>query len=97
LVRTTLSHWYKDQACILCGKPFPQVDSYDHRAAFWYDQKPAFMKPDGQLVEWREVPVETLPQVLATHRPVCWNCLIAETFRRQHPELVVDRPLKQTH
>jgi hypothetical protein len=24
--------------------------------------------------------------------PVCWNCHIAQTFRRVHPELVVVRP-----
>jgi hypothetical protein len=29
--------------------------------------------------------------VLATHRPVCWNCAVAEGFRRAHPELVTDR------
>jgi hypothetical protein len=59
---------------------------------FLYDQKPAFISPEGRIIEWHEVPVETLPQVLATHKPVCWNCLIVETFRRTHPELVVYRP-----
>lgn len=97
LVRTMLSNWYKDKSCVFCGKAFPQVDSYDHRAVFWYEQKPAFVSPEGKLVEWHEVPVETLPQVLATHRPVCWNCLIAMTFRRDHPELVLDRPGKRSH
>jgi hypothetical protein len=97
LVRTMLSTWYKGKSCVFCGKAFPQVDSYDHRAVFWYDQKPAFVSPEGKLVEWHEVPVETLPQVLITHRPVCWNCLVAMTFRRQHPELVVDRPGKRSH
>ena len=29
---------------------------------------------------------------MGTHLPVCWNCHIAESFRREHPELVVDRP-----
>jgi hypothetical protein len=24
--------------------------------------------------------------------PVCWSCHIAESFRRTHPELIVDRP-----
>lgn len=96
LVRTMLTNWYNDKSCVFCGKAFPQVDSYDHRAVFWYDQKPALISPEGKLVEWHDVPVETLPQVLATHQPVCWNCLIAMTFRRQHPELVIDRPRKQS-
>ncbi|MCK6629607.1 MAG: hypothetical protein L6R45_31070 [Anaerolineae bacterium] len=94
LVRTMLANWYKGKSCVFCGKAFQQVDSYDHRAVFLYDQKPALLSPEGQLVEWRAVPVETLPQILTTHKPVCWNCLIAMTFRRDHPELVTDRPFR---
>jgi hypothetical protein len=30
--------------------------------------------------------------VLATHVPVCWDCRVAKTFRREHPELLTDRP-----
>ena len=97
LVRTMLTQWYQGKACVFCGKAFQQIDSYDHRAVFWYDQKPALISPEGKLVEWLETPVETLPQALATHQPVCWNCLIAESFRRTHPELVVDRPWKRSH
>src|SRR6266576_3849706 len=44
------------------------------------------------LLEWNEIPLEHLQQTLSTHWPVCWNCHIAETFRRRHPELVTDRP-----
>ena len=29
---------------------------------------------------------------LATHRAVCFDCSVAETFRREHPELVLDNP-----
>jgi hypothetical protein len=97
LVRTILTHWYKGRSCVFCGKEFQQIDSYDHRAVFWYDMKPALISPEGRIVEWFEVPVETLPQVLTTHKPVCWNCLIAETFRRKYPELVVNRPWKRNH
>lgn len=97
LVRTMLTQWYQGRACVFCGKTFQQIDSYDHRAAFWYDQKPALISPEGKIVEWHDVPVETLPQALATHQPVCWNCFIAESFRRKHPELVVDRPWKRSH
>jgi hypothetical protein len=95
LVRTMLNHWYQGKACVYCGKAFQQIDSYDHRAVFLYDQKPALISPEGKLVEWFEVPVETLPQVLTTHQPVCWNCLITESFRRKYPELVLDRPWKR--
>ena len=42
------------------------------------------------LLVW--APLEKLQEVLATHWPVCWNCHVAETFRREHPELVAHRP-----
>jgi hypothetical protein len=29
---------------------------------------------------------------LGRHWPVCWSCHMSETFRRAHPELVVERP-----
>jgi hypothetical protein len=50
------------------------------------------MSPDGRTMEWGEVRVEDLPEVLRTHRPVCWNCHVAESFRRQYPDLVIDAP-----
>jgi hypothetical protein len=68
------------------------VDSYDHVARWWYDKKPALRSPDGRTVEWREVAVETFPEVLETHRPVCWDCLIVDKLRRTHPELITVRP-----
>jgi hypothetical protein len=29
---------------------------------------------------------------LQTHLPVCWDCYIAQTFRLEHPDMVVFRP-----
>ncbi len=97
LVRTLLTNWYKGKSCVFCGKAFQQIDSYDHEAILLYDQKPGLISPEGKIVKWLDVSVETLPQLLTTHKPVCWNCLIAETFRHQHPELVVDRSWKHHH
>jgi hypothetical protein len=84
LARTMLASWYGGKACVLCGRPFGEID--------WLERKPALLAPRGITVEWREVPAETLPGVLSTHSPVCWSCHIAETFRRRFPELVTDRP-----
>jgi hypothetical protein len=41
------------------------------------------MNADRGSVEWREIRPEKLYDVLATHMPICWNCHIAETFRRE--------------
>ncbi|MFQ5649308.1 MAG: hypothetical protein ACE5IY_05145, partial [bacterium] len=79
-VRNILGSWYQDKACVYCAKPFGAVH--------WHDHKPALRSPAGELVEWQEIAIETLPQVLEVHQPVCWDCLIAESFRRRYPELV---------
>jgi hypothetical protein len=69
---------------VYCGSPLGHID--------WHERKPALMRPDGNTIEWHEILPEHLPDVLATHRAVCWNCHIVEGFRRQYPELVVERP-----
>jgi hypothetical protein len=84
LVRRIVRLWYEGKTCAFCAKPIQQVDGAGHQ--------PALMDPNGRTVQWHEVPPEQLPEVLATFRPVCWNCHVTETFRREHPELVVERP-----
>jgi hypothetical protein len=83
LAKNLLMDWYEDKTCLFCGKRFADID--------WATHKPTFMTPEGKTVEWQDIPAETIPNVLATHLPVCWNCHIAETFRREHAELVVYR------
>ena len=46
----------------------------------------------GAIVAWDAFRAEQVVDVLATHKPVCWDCRVAESFRREHPELVTDRP-----
>lgn len=84
LVRTILTRWYRNKLCVFCRKPLDDVH--------WLEHKPGLLSPNGKSVEWHEVRPETLPEVLATHRPVCWNCHVAETFRHAFPKLVIDRP-----
>jgi hypothetical protein len=31
-------------------------------------------------------------QVMGSHAAICWDCHVAETFRRQRPDLVLDNP-----
>lgn len=84
LVSGVLMRWYRDKRCIYCGSPFPEIHLLDH--------KPALRKPQGDLVLWREVELADLNKVLDTYLPVCWNCYITQSFRLDHPELVVYRP-----
>lgn len=83
LVRTIVRNWYRDKVCALCSRPLGQID--------WYEHQPCILSPDRKILRWSEVRPESIPQFLETHAPVCWNCEVAESFRRQHPELVVDR------
>ena len=87
LVRTILTKWYRDRPCALCSIAFGTIEAWGHRTAL--------LSPEGKTMEWSEVQSEKLPEVLATHRAVCWNCHVAEAFRRQHPELVIERPRSQ--
>jgi hypothetical protein len=83
LVRNILTSWYAGKHCVSCGRKFSEIHALDH--------KPALLDDQGETVEWNEFAPETIPDVLATHYPVCWDCHITESFCRKHPELVVDR------
>lgn len=83
LVRNVVAGWYKDERCAVCGHPFGVIH--------WHDHKPALADDNGRTVQWNDVPVARLMEYLETHRPVCWNCHIVETFRHEHPELVTYR------
>lgn len=83
-VAAIVRNWYRDKSCAYCGRRI--------EAEHWHDRAPALMSPDQITVRWNEVRPEQLPAIFETHHAVCWNCHIAESFRRIHPELVVDRP-----
>ena len=83
LVRTLLAQYYKGKKCVFCGCSFAEVNLFDH--------KPALLNLEGITNESTEISPERLPDVLATHKPVCWNCHVSETFRREFSDLVVDR------
>lgn len=84
LVSTIVNNWYQGKNCAYCHKPFAEIR--------WHDHPPALVDKDRKTVQWNEIPLDKLQEVQSTHLPVCWNCHIAESFRREHPELVVDRP-----
>jgi hypothetical protein len=83
LVWNMVAAWYRDKSCVYCQKPFHELH--------WHDRHPALLSPERVAKQWNEIPAEKLPEVFQTHQPVCWNCYIAETFRRQNPDRVVDR------
>jgi hypothetical protein len=84
LVRTIVNQWYAGSECVFCHQRFHEIH--------WHDHPPALLDEQNRTVEWKDLPAENLQQAFRTHLPVCWNCHVAQTFRRVHPELVVIRP-----
>lgn len=85
-VWTIAAHWYEGKKCFYCGRAITPLSHLDH--------PPALISFDGKIIEWDEIPAEKLPAQFASAEPVCWNCSIVESFRQQHPELIVVRPWK---
>jgi hypothetical protein len=72
LVSTILSKWYAGKTCICCGRPVGQIGRWQH--------KPCLLSPEMRIFEWKDIPAESIPGALGTHAPVCWKCLVAETY-----------------
>lgn len=86
LLRGILQRWYSGKSCALCRKEFGEIH--------WHDHKPCLLTPDGVTIDWSGFAPERVFEVLQTHQPVCWDCHVAEDFRRRFPDLVVDRDWK---
>jgi len=87
LVGNIVAGWYQGRTCVYCHKPVDTV-------AEWTGHMPALLTPSSTTVSWGDVAPEKLPEIFETHKPVCWSCHIAESFRREHPDLVTDRPAR---
>lgn len=83
LLRNMLAAWYQGKSCALCDRPFGEID--------WASRKPGLMTPEGSFTGWEQVDPGQIDEVLATHRPVCFACHVANAFAKEHPELIVDR------
>lgn len=86
MVRHILAKWYDGKTCICCGKAIGEIH--------WDTHKPGLLSPERHLVAWSDVPAENVPDVLSTHQPVCWNCMVVQSMISHHPELVLDRSRK---
>ena len=84
LVSTIVNRWYEGKECVFCHTPFHEIH--------WHDHPAALLDEENRTIEWKDIPAENLQQTFRTHLPVCWNCHVAQTMRRIHPDLVVTRP-----
>jgi hypothetical protein len=82
-LHTLVTSWYEGKQCHFCARDIEKV--------VWHERPPALRMPDGATREWKEVAPQELPHVFANAAPVCWACHMVETFRKEHPEMVIER------
>jgi hypothetical protein len=83
LVRHIIENWYEGKSCAACGQPIGRIPLAG--------SKPALLLADRTTAEWENIPAERLAETLASSKPVCFGCHMAQTLVREHPHLVVDR------
>ena len=86
LVRSVVTKWYAGKNCAACHRPLGELD--------WLERKPGLVDASGRARPWPDVPPEQLPEALASHQPICFDCYVAATFRRERPDMVLDNPWK---
>jgi len=86
---TVVKEWARDRTCAMCRGPVTESWFAGHHIAL--------LEPTGMTREWVDVGADRLALALATSLPLCWNCHVAATFRRLHPELVTDRDDSTIH
>jgi len=84
-----VKQWAHGRQCTACGGRLIESRMAGHHIAL--------LEPTGMTREWVDVASDRLPLALATSLPLCWNCHVAATFRRLHPELVTDREERIVH
>jgi hypothetical protein len=82
-----LKDWYAGKSCAICRRTIPPLEHMGPKPGLL-----SLSSPSREVLSWEEIPAQNLPALLQTHLAVCSHCQIAESFRRQYPELVIDRP-----
>jgi hypothetical protein len=85
-----LKQWYAGKSCAICHRAIPPLENIGPKPGLLN-----FASPGHETLSWEEIPAENLPAIFETHVPVCAHCQVTESFRRQFPDLVVDRHREQ--
>ena len=84
LVRERLAAWYHGARCVLCGLLIGPLH--------WYEYRPGLLTPERRAISWEDIRSGDLSASLAADRPICSDCLLAESFREEFPDRVLDDP-----
>jgi hypothetical protein len=79
-----LKHFFEGKHCAACSRPIPPVHAFELRPGLRH-------ATTHDAIPWDDIPAADLSATLESHVAICSNCVLVETLRRQHPELVVDR------
>jgi len=104
---TACSRWPEKEGCAqecLCQiEDFPEKSALQNIVETWFegkrcyfcrhimDEAGAIVTPQGGVMEWTKIVPEQVPNVFAVSDPVCRRCFDVESFRREHPEMVIER------
>lgn len=92
-----------DQACLTQIEASPEKSALESIVDKWFigkrcyfcrhvvEEPAAVVTPGGGVVEWTTIVPEQIPNVFAVSDPVCRRCFVVESFRREHPEWVIER------
>jgi hypothetical protein len=79
-----LKRFFDGKSCLICKRAIAPVQRTG--------PKPGLHNPETHETQsWDHIPNENLSSVLETRLPLCSACVLAESFRQHHPDLVVDR------
>jgi hypothetical protein len=79
-----LKRFFDGKSCAICKRAIAPVQRTG--------PKPGLLDPGThESQSWDHIPNENLSSALETRLPLCSACVLAESFRQRHPELVVDR------
>jgi hypothetical protein len=85
-----LKTFLEGKPCGDCGRPIAVVHAGDIR--------PGLLNPQThEATGWADIVPANLPAMFESHVPICANCLVSHTFRREYPDLVVDRHRTAEH
>jgi hypothetical protein len=87
-----LKRFFDGKTCAVCKRPIPPVQRTG--------MKPGLLNPTThETHSWDQIPNVNVAALLETQLPICSSCQVAESFRQQFPDRVVDRdrPVQDTH
>ncbi len=69
--------WFSGKRCHYCHQTI--------------DEAAALLTREGDVVAWSDIVPEDVPNFLSLAQPVCRRCYIVESFRHDHPDMVIER------